>query len=229
MNILVTGGNRGLGLELLKVFAAHGHSTATIIRRQHAESTIKAEIPDCAVFIADITDYEQLVQTDIFTEQHVDVLINNAGSASCGVSVTDTDSAEILNQFTVHCLGAFNVVKVLYPSLCRSNHPVILNISSRLGSISRNAGGEFTGKGFSYGYRIAKSAQNMLTQCLSQDLATSGFNICAVHPGRLKTASAAPDACMTATESAKRIFHLVTQTTIKNGEYYCMESGTMQW
>jgi NAD(P)-dependent dehydrogenase (short-subunit alcohol dehydrogenase family) len=94
MNILVTGGNRGLGLKLLKVFAAHGHSTAPIIRRQNTESTIKAVLPDCAVFIADITDYEQLSQTDVFPGQHIDILINNAGSASCGMSVTDTDSAK---------------------------------------------------------------------------------------------------------------------------------------
>ena len=229
MNVLITGGNRGLGFEFIKVFSETGNNVATIIRSESANKIIEDNFPKCTTLLSDITNYKQLSKLDFFNKNSIDVLINNAGKASCGVSVKDTESNEIEKQFKVHCLGAFNVTKVAYSSLARSKNPMIINISSRLGSMSRNAEGEFTGKGFSYGYRIGKGAQNMLTLCLSQELGAKGFIVCAMHPGRLLTSSGATDAHMTPYESAKKIYDLVEKKQIKNGGYYCVETGSMNW
>lgn len=229
MNVLVTGGNRGLGFEFIKVFTETGNKVVTIVRSQSAKKTIEKYFPQCTVLIADITNYTELSKIDYLKNNRVDVLINNAGKASSGASITDSEPDEIDRQFKIHCLGAFNVTKATYLSLSKAEHPLIINISSRLGSMSRNAQGEFHGKGFSYGYRIGKCAQNMLTQCLSQELGPKGFRVCALHPGRLLTSSGATDAHMTPYESAKKVYALVTKNQIENGGYYCVETGTMQW
>lgn len=229
MNVLITGGNRGLGLELVRVFAESGDNVTTIIRQESAKQDIEQSIPNCKVLIADITSFDQLSDLVYLKNNKIDILINNAGSGSSGVSLTDTEPKEIENQFKVHCLGAYNVTKATYSALNKSKKPIVINISSRVGSMSRNANGEFSGKGFSYGYRIGKAAQNMLTQCLAQEFENKGFKVCALHPGRLFTASGAVDAHMTAANSAKKIYRLVKKNRIENGQYYCIESGTMEW
>lgn len=229
MNILITGGNRGLGFELVKIFLSNGNEVVSIVRSEQARAVIKRELPNCSVFIADITDYSELKNIDRLNNNPIDVLINNAGSGGIGTSVRDTDSEEIEKQFRVHCLGAFNVIKVAYSSLLKSANPTIINITSRVGSISKNASGEFRKKGFTYSYRIGKGAQNMLTQCLAQELGPQGFKVCALHPGRLLTSSGAHDAHMEPRESARRIYNLLVNTRIENGGYYCVETGTIPW
>lgn len=229
MHIMITGGNRGLGFELVRVFLEKGNDVATIVRSGSAKKIIEKKFPQCIPLLADITNYTELASLKYLKNNRIDVVINNAGKGSSGTSVSDTESSEIEKQFKVHCLGAFNVVKSSYTALSKSNQPTIVNISSRLGSMSKNSLGEFTGKGFSYGYRIGKCAQNMLTQCLSQELGPKGFKVCALHPGRLLTSSGAPDAHMTPYDSAQKIYGLIVEGKIENGGYYCIETGTMQW
>jgi len=229
MNILITGGNRGLGLELIKVFWSNGNNVFSIVRSAQARSVIEKNFPKCSVAVADITDYSELKKIDYLKQNIIDVLINNAGAGGQGTSIADTDSDEVEKQFRVHCLGAFNATKAAYPALVKSTNPTIINISSRVGSISKNASGEFTNKGFSYGYRIGKGAQNMLTQCLSQELGPKGFKVCALHPGRLLTSSGAFDAHMEPHESANVIYNLVIDNKLENGGYHCVESGKIPW
>lgn len=229
MNILITGGNRGLGFELVKIFLSNGIDVLSIVRSEQARSTIERNFPECSVVVADITDYLKLKKIDCLKNKKIDVLINNAGAGGRGTSVTDTDPDEVEKQFRVHCLGAFNVTKAFYPALLKSDNPVIINISSRVGSISKNASGEFTNRGFSYSYRIGKGAQNMLTQCLAQELGPQGFKVCALHPGRLLTPSGASDAHMEPNESAIVIYNLLVKNKLENGGYYCVETGTIPW
>lgn len=229
MNLLITGGNRGLGFELVKIFLSKGNTVASLVRSEQARSVVKTHFPDCSVFVADIADYGELKKIDYLNDSTIDVLINNAGAGGRGTSITDTDSDEVDRQFRVHCLGAFNVAKAAYPSLVKSTGPIIINISSRVGSISKNASGEFTNKGFSYSYRIGKGAQNMLTQCLSQELGPQGFKVCALHPGRLLTSSGADDAHMEPHESAAEIYNLLVNNKLENGGYYCVETGKIPW
>jgi len=229
MNILITGGNRGLGFELFKIFLSNGNNVFSIVRSAQARLVIEKNFPKCSVTVANITDYTELKKIDSLRHNIIDVLINNAGAGGRGTSIMDTDSDEVERQFKVHCLGAFNVTKASYPALAKSTSPVVINISSRVGSISKNASGEFTNKGFSYSYRIGKGAQNMLTQCLSQELGPKGFKVCAVHPGRLLTSSGAFDAHMEPHESASVIYNLLIDEKLENGAYYCVESGKLPW
>ncbi len=229
MNILITGGNRGLGLALVKVFAKGGHRVYALIRNEAAAQQIAQAYPLVKIMIADVTKAEQLANVDQQLETSLDVLINNAGSGSRGASIFDAQVDEMEKQFKVHCLGAMNAMQAVMPMLSRAEYPLIINVSSRLASMSKNAGNEFTGKGFSYAYRIAIGAQNMLTLCLAQELGPRGFRVCALHPGRLITDSGSPDALLSADDSAAAIYRMVLAGDFKNAGYYCIESGCIDW
>jgi len=130
----------------------------------------------------------------------------------------------------VHCIGALRATRLALPFLRRSQRALVVNITSRFGSIARTAAGEFSGNQYSYSYRVAKAAQNMLTLCLSQELRHDGISVCAVHPGRLRTDSGPPDPELSAEEGAERLagWILAADSSV-NGGYFELDSGRSQW
>ncbi len=121
----------------------------------------------------------------------LDLLINNAGNVRKLRWLPETAAEDLEELFRVHCVGAFRCTRAALPFLRKAPKPAVVNITSRFGSTARAAGGEFRGI---YSYSIAKSAQNMLTVCLDQELRKEGIRVFAVHPGRLRTSVAAVDA-----------------------------------
>jgi NAD(P)-dependent dehydrogenase (short-subunit alcohol dehydrogenase family) len=109
-----------------------------------------------------------------------------------------------MSLLQVHCLGALIVVQALKGNLLAGPHPVVLNMSSRLGSLGLQYDGTFSHLQASYAYRIAKAAQNMLTLCLRAELGDR-IDFISRTPGRLMTAMAQTDASLTAEEGAERI------------------------
>ncbi len=133
-------------------------------------------------------------------------------------------------MFDLHCTGVMRCTRAALPYLRRSQRALLLNVSSRLGSLKRNAGGYFGTGRFSYDYRIAKAAQNMLTLCLSAELAGSGVSVCALHPGRLKTETGADDADTSPGEAAERLLNFVrTATPEVNGRFFDLFDGEIPW
>ena len=82
----------------------------------------------------------------------------------------------------------------------------------------------------SYSYRVSKSAQNMLTLCLSQELRHEGISVCAVHPGTIRTDSGPPDPEMSAGEGAERLaaWILAADSSVDGG-YFELDSGRSHW
>ncbi|MGD9216146.1 MAG: SDR family oxidoreductase [Desulfobacteraceae bacterium] len=127
MNVLVTGGSRGLGFEFVNVFVETGNAVATIVRSESAKRTVEKHYPKCTVLVADITNFSELDELDYLKNNSIDVLINNAGKASFGTSITDSEPDEIERQFKIHCLGAFNVTKAAYSALAKAEDPFTNN------------------------------------------------------------------------------------------------------
>jgi NAD(P)-dependent dehydrogenase (short-subunit alcohol dehydrogenase family) len=160
----------------------------------------------------------------------LDVLINNAGSRGYLFSIDDVPEEEITELFEVHCLGALRATRSALPFLRRSAAPLVVNLTSRLGSIGRTSAGDFSGQRISYSYRIAKAAQNMLTLCLHQELGLEGVAVCAVHPGLLLTESGPPDAATSAEEGARRLADwILSADSSVSGTYRELDSGYSEW
>lgn len=197
--VLITGTSKGLGFELARHYLGLGYIVIGISR---SRSLVEgANYHHCT---ADITQESSIGVLRGFVDSlqisKIDILINNAGTGSFGFHISEVDPQEVLNQVNLHCVGALRVVKAVQEYLSSSK---VVNVTSRLGSIRQNERGDFSTRDFSYGYRIAKCSQNMLTLCMSNDPELSGTTVISVNSGLLKTASGSNDARYTAVEGAE--------------------------
>ena len=233
-SVLITGAGRGFGLALVEVFLARSWTVFPLVRHAQDAARLKAMQPDrCSPIVSDVTAPDLAFKTSVALRDcpGLDLLINNAGIGGWGKTFAATTSEELETLFRVHCVGAFNVIKAVMPNLQRSPNPVIINVSSRLGSMMRNAGPEFKGKPFSYSYRIAKAAQNMLTLCLLQEFEEQGIDVYAIHPGELKTANAAYDANREPKDAALKLMEWLEQDlpASEKSRYFDLFRGPISW
>jgi short-subunit dehydrogenase len=229
--VVITGAGRGLGYELLRQFYEKGYTVFPIIRKPSLIQMIKKQFPDnCFPILADIGEDSSIEtirkQLDKSTVS-IDILINNAGIRGKEKSIFNIKSEEMHELFNVHCIGAIRTIQSVMPFLKNSDNPRIINISSRLGSLSKMASDEFKDGMFSYSYRIAKASQNMLTLCLHNELNPLGIHVSAVHPGKLKTSSGPVDADKEPSESARHMFEWIETLNKENSKQY-VEPGINQ-
>jgi NAD(P)-dependent dehydrogenase (short-subunit alcohol dehydrogenase family) len=191
MRFVVTGANRGIGLEFVKQLTARSEDVDATARDLDGSPELQALARPGArlrIHRLDVTDDASVAA---FAERlppgGVDVLINNAGVS--GVKGGEPiDPPDILRVFNVNAVGSLRVVRALLPRLRAGKGKKIVNLTSVLGSITEAAGGR-------YAYRMSKVALNMATRLLAQDLAGDGFRTVALHPGWVQTrmgGSAAP-------------------------------------
>ncbi len=180
MNVLITGISKGLGLALASKYCQQGDKVFGISRSK------PVDIPEGVKHQqADITLDESMRIIKNFVNDFpcVDVLINNAGCGSQGFTAADIEIPELSHQFQLHCVGALRVVQAVLPKLHKAVNPKVINVTSRLGSIRQHLAGDFKNQKFSYAYRIAKCAQNMLTMCMTEDKSLNDIIIASINPG----------------------------------------------
>lgn len=208
-SVLITGASRGLGRALAARYLASNWTVFVLVREQDVAVELAGEAGNgcCLPIVGDIRDpaVEDRIRDRLSGSGSLDLLINNAGMAGWSSGLLATEPDEALAQFDVHVAGALRACRAAVPKLLGAARPRIVNISSRLGSLQRSASGEFAGQGFSYSYRMAKAAQNMLSVCLAEEFGPRGIQVAAIHPGRFRSASAASGAELTASEAGERI------------------------
>lgn len=193
--ILITGISKGLGKELFNLFTSKGYQTYGVLRNPQVAEQLKAKLPKNAkVICTDLLRDEAIesIQKEV-GKTPVDWVINNAGIGGQSHRIHEIESKEIAELFNIHCLGVFRTVKALRSNLLQAKEPVVLNLNSRLGSITRQSEGTYQNLQVSYSYRIAKASQNMLTNCLRNEF-KGEVKFISIHPGKMKTAIAQVDA-----------------------------------
>ncbi len=192
-SVLITGAGRGLGRELFEVYREREWTAFPLVRDPDLASRLRASAGSpCHPIVADVGTEQVEREISAVLGRHsnsLDVLINNAGHVKKRRGLDNTLAEDLEDLFRVHCVGAFRCVRAALPFLTKAERPVVVNVSSRRGSIGKTVAGLMGGI---YSYKIAKCAQNMLTACLDREL--EGVRVFAVHPGRLKTDAAPPDA-----------------------------------
>ena len=193
--ILITGISRGLGKELFQLFVSEGYTVYGILRNKLKAQKLEKELPkNGKIILTDLSSDQSInsIQT-IIKQNRIDLLINNAGIGGKSYLIEETESKEIFELFNIHCLGVFRTVKALKVNLLKANEPIVLNLNSRFGSITRQSNGTYLNTAVSYAYRIAKAAQNMLTNCLRTEFKDK-IKFVSIHPGKMKTEIAQVDA-----------------------------------
>ncbi|GAA3404749.1 SDR family NAD(P)-dependent oxidoreductase [Paenibacillus hodogayensis] len=231
--VCITGASRGLGFELARLFYARGYRVFPLVRSPASAAALLREMPECRPIVADVADDGCTVAMRTALDEHsgtLDLLINNAGISGIADRFANVSPRETGELFNVHCSGIIRTVHGALPMLERSSNPRIINISSRLASLSKTAAGEFNQGGFTYSYRMAKAAQNMLTLCLHQELSGRGIHVSAVHPGKIQTGCAAHDADLKPHEAAENVFDWCrTAGPLNSGQFVEAGAGKLPW
>lgn len=174
--ILVTGGNRGIGLEVCRQLNKRGDEVIAVCRNTSDElNALGVRIID-GVDVADDEGVAKLVAA--LNGESIDVLLNNAGILR-GDTIDTLDYEDMLAQFRVNTIGPLRVTRALRGNL-KSGAKVAI-VSSRVGSIEDNSSGN------NYGYRCSKTAVNMVGMNLHHDLSPDGIAVALLHPGYVAT------------------------------------------
>ena len=204
---LITGVSKGLGLELTREYCRLGWRVFGVLRSKADGRQLTSEFGEAFIPIfADLRDDSATKNIRLSLEGNIDslsLLINNAGIGGTGHYIEETSIIEIKELFEVHCCGVIRCLKATLPYLRKAEHATVVNMSSRVGSISNVSSGNLDHIHLSYGIRMAKAAQNMLSASLHRELRKTGIAVFAVHPGKILTRMGSPDADISAEQAAK--------------------------
>ncbi|MEM9777344.1 MAG: SDR family oxidoreductase, partial [Chloroflexota bacterium] len=187
---------------------------------------------------ADYATSMKIVQLDVINDQsvsaavkaiagqtdHIDVLINNAG-VNFRDSFEAFDADQFLLTLNANGVGAMRVVYEGIDLLKAAPAPIIVNVSSQLGSLTAQR------PGFgSYAYNSSKAVMNMITRHLSFDLAADGFTVISMHPGWVQTDMGGSNAAVTPPDSAAGILNVISKLTpADNGKFYIYNGEIHPW
>ncbi len=173
---LVTGTNRGIGLEYCRQLKQQGDRVIAVCRSPSDELKSLGVRIEANVDLTDQKAVNNLVKN--LKDDKIDILINNAGIVE-RISLDNLDRDSIRRQFEVNAIAPLNFTAALLPNLTRGSKVIIM--TSRMGSIDDNTSGG------SYGYRMSKVAVSMAGKSLAIDLKPKGIAVAILHPGLVQT------------------------------------------
>ena len=225
---LITGVSRGFGLELAREYCRLKWRVFGVLRNKEHMAAVSSELGKA--FIPILSDLRDDAAATIIRQhlegkaESISLMVNNAGIAGTGYEIEKVSCNEIKEMFDVHCCGAIRCLQAALPFLKKAEHATIVNVNSRLGSIRNVSSGCYDHINASYGMRIAKAAQNMLSASLHRELKNTGISVFSVHPGKILTRMGSPDADMTAKQAALRFIDWLPKTT-QEREFGYFEAG----
>ncbi len=221
--VVVTGANRGLGLELCRQLAAAGAEVIGTARQLQTALDLRAL--EVRVEVLDVSSAASVGEfAQRLAETAVDVLNNNAGKGGSGSGVADLDLAETEEFFVVNTLGPLRVTQALLPNLRRGRERKVIQITSRMGSLADNREGGY------YGYRASKAALNMINRTLALELGGQGFVCALLHPGWVWTRMGGMQAPLSPADSVRGMLRVVRHLTRSdNGAFLDYTGQPLPW
>jgi len=227
--ILITGCNRGIGLEMTRQFAGDGWQVIATCRNPSAawELSELAEANDnIEIHALDVTDYQQMADLAADLEgRQLDILLSNAGYyGPKGVALGNVDVDAWREVLEANTIAPYKLVETFYPRLAGSQYKVVGILSSKVGSIADNSSGG------GYLYRSSKTAVNQVVKSLSIDLADEGIKVLALHPGWVKTDMGGPNALISTEESVAGLKKILQNATADDsGHFYNYDGSAIPW
>lgn len=220
--VLITGTNRGIGLELCRQLSDKGmHVIATCRQASNELKNLNVEIIE-NVEVSEPSSLARLA--DELSGRHIDWLINNAGIAG-GIGLGDIDDGAVdsfIRMYRVNSLGPLLVTQALLPNLHEGSKVGI--ITSRMGSIEDNDSGG------SYAYRMSKAAVNAAGKSLSVDLKPRGIAVAILHPGWVRTDMTGHGGLIDPDESASGLIKRMEELTLdSSGGFWHTNGERLPW
>lgn len=244
--MLVTGSNRGLGLELVKQLVGLSVPPKIIIAACRNPSSAQElnklaenhkNIHVTRLDVGDEESYSQLVACvgEIVGSSGLNLLINNAGVAPKSTRINMVNWNQMTDTIHINTIAPLMLTKALLPQLKTAasqmdgsaltvERAAVINMSSILGSIERNEQGGL------YPYRASKAALNAITKSLSIDLRTFNILVTSLHPGWVQTDMGGSSAPLTPVESISGIINVLQSLNEDHhGEFYQYDGQKLPW
>lgn len=229
---IVTGGNRGIGLEICKQLLQKGYAVVMGSRdlkkgKAAAKEAFKGILSagrQPEVCQLDLTDQHSISQAAQWMEKEygqLDLLINNAGILPNADSSAHVQAETIDQTFQTNVYGSLRLTQALLPLLKRSDSARIVNVSSGMGAFSEMEGG-YTA------YRLSKTALNGLTKIMSIDFQQNEIKVIAACPGWCRTGMGSENAPRNAHQGASSIVWAATDEKAENGHFY-RDGERLEW
>jgi NAD(P)-dependent dehydrogenase (short-subunit alcohol dehydrogenase family) len=217
--VVITGANRGIGLEFVKQYLARGNKVYGLCRNSSDElSQSGATVIDKVDVGNPETVREALLR---LKEVKIDLLINNAGVLG-RESISDWDPITIEHQFRVNAMGPLLVTQCLLPQLNKGSKVAL--ITSRMGSMADNGSGGY------YGYRMSKAALNMAGVSLAHDLKPQGIAVAILHPGYVQPEMVNYGGDISAEDSAQGLMQRIDELTLEtSGSFWHSNGELLPW
>lgn len=228
--ILITGANRGLGLELSRQYYAEGWRIIACCRNPKEAEELRGIESDNSgrlmIMKLDVADPDAIrnVAKQLDNET-IDILMNNAGVIGMQLdTLKDIDADAWVETFKVNSIAPILLAQHLIKQIMRSNLKIICNVTSILGSISLNEDGNY------YLYRSSKAALNAATKCLANELKPQDIIVFALNPGWVQTDMGGENALLTPEESIKNIRKLLAGIGLADsGKFINYDGAQLSW
>lgn len=225
--VLITGANRGIGLEFARQYAEAGWKVIACCRdlKQAADLQELADTyPDIKAYPLDVADFAAIeaLAADLKGVK-IDVLINNAGVYPHS-DLNHADPEQWLHAFKVNSMAPFKMAAAFTPHIAASQLKKLVTLSSKMGSLDDNTSGG------SYIYRTSKVAANMVMKSLAIDLQAFGISVAVLHPGWVQTEMGGPGALIDTRASVSGLRKVIEQLNLDNtGRFIAYDGKVINW
>jgi NAD(P)-dependent dehydrogenase (short-subunit alcohol dehydrogenase family) len=230
-NILVTGSNRGMGLEWVRQYAELGwrvFATCRFPEEANDLAALAGQYPQISIHQLDVTRDDHLqALTEELGDTPLDILVNNAGlyfERWGQDKLGRIDYEHWLETLRVNTLGVMRVTEAFHRNLARSDKRLLVAISSHMGSITD------TTTPNDYAYRSSKAALNTAMKGLAYEIEPDGIGILLLHPGWVRTRMGGEDAPYSPEQSISSMRKLVESfTPAMSGRFYRFDGEIIPW
>jgi NAD(P)-dependent dehydrogenase (short-subunit alcohol dehydrogenase family) len=224
--VLVTGANRGLGLEFCRQYAEAGWRVLACCRRPDTAGSL-SEYSQVSVHSLDVSDFKQIDNLAMeLRDTAIDVLVNNAGvyGDSLGHGFGHLDYEVWTRTLKINTQAPVKMAEAFLPNLKRGEKKMLVSITSQMGSIADN------GSGGSILYRTSKAALNAAMKSLAIDLEEQGIGVILLHPGWVRTDMGGEHALIEPSESIAGMRGVIENFTFaQSGAFLKYDGSALPW
>jgi NAD(P)-dependent dehydrogenase (short-subunit alcohol dehydrogenase family) len=225
--VLITGTNRGLGLEFVEQYSQLGWKVLACCRdKDNANKllNLQEKFSSIEILQLDVSNLDEInTLSNTLNDRSIDVLINNAGIYRSG-PLGNIDPQAWIESFKINTIAPYILIEAFLGQIIKSNLKKIVSITSKMGSIDDNTSGG------SYIYRTSKTALNSMMRSLTHDLASNGISTLTLHPGWVKTDMGGPNAWINSYESVVGMIEQIEKLSQENsGQYLDYAGKKIKW
>lgn len=211
---VVTGANRGIGLELVRQLAARGAQVVAVCRKSSPELDALGVRVESGIDVTEPSAWSVLAER--LANDDIELLVQNAGVLIAD-SLDDVELEDVRAQLELNAIAPLFLTRALASRL-RAGSKVAL-ITSRMGSIGDNGSGRF------YGYRMSKAALNAAGVSLAHDLRPRGISVVILHPGSVRTEMTHGHGMIDADESVRGLLSRIDELRLETSGRFLHQNG----